>query len=268
MSANAMGIQQSADDERTVIASATNRVQPRNLGELSFELRGRGLNPFVDAATALLNLAVRIRTLSGHNDIEGLRLLVMNEVKTFEQSLSEQSYDWPNIIAARYALCAMIDEAVLSTDWGSGSSWGSQSLLSYFYNETWGGEKFYLILNRLLQEPQKHIEMIELLYVCIALGFRGKYAIMDNGEAKLDKLMDNLYDLLRRHRGEGSDQLADHLQGVRRHQHRLAHWISPKLVIVTTTILLLGGYVWLNSKVTEAVAPVKTQLETLAEASK
>ncbi len=51
------------------------------------------------------------------------------------------------MLLARYALCTALDEAVLSTPWGSGGDWGKQSLLITVHNEAWGGEKVFQLLD-------------------------------------------------------------------------------------------------------------------------
>lgn len=246
------------DDARTVIVSAR-EPQAVYLGDLSFEINGWGLNTILDAATASLNLAVRLRTLSAHPDIEGLRLLVVNEVKTFEQVLDGQDMDRPTVLAARYALCAMIDEAVLATGWGS--IWSAKSLLSQFYNETWGGEKFFMVLARLLQDPGKHRDLIEFLYICIRLGFQGKYAVIENGQAKLELLSENVREVLRRMRTEEADDLADHWHVGMHRQPRLTHWVSLRIAIALSVTSLIAGYFWLSAATAEAVAPVKSAFE-------
>jgi hypothetical protein len=78
-----LAVNRAADDDRTVVVSAHGPQAPHrsDLGSLSFDLVGNGLNPLLDAATALLNLATRVRGLPDHPDVDGLRLLVINEIK-------------------------------------------------------------------------------------------------------------------------------------------------------------------------------------------
>lgn len=254
---------EAADNDRTVLISA-DRPQLANLGDMSFDLSGSGLNPLLDAATALLSLATRVRSLPAHADVEGMRLLVVNEIKSFEQTIDALDYDRATVLAARYCLCSMVDEAVLSTEWGSGGAWSAQSLLSHFHNETWGGEKVYLILARLLQEPARHREMIELLYVCLRLGFRGKYAVIENGQAKLDVLMENVYDVLRRLRGEQPEVLSEAWSTQSRKPRRLTNWLSIRAVAIASALLLVGLFLWLDGQVSEAVQPVVSVLSTIA----
>ena len=55
---------------------------------------------------------------------------------------------------------------------------GSNNLfLTYFHNETWGGEKVYILLDKLLAEPKRYIDLLEFIYICFSLGFRGRYKI-------------------------------------------------------------------------------------------
>ena len=77
---------------------------------------------------------------------------------------------------------------VLSTPWGGESEWSHQSLLSTFHNETLGGEKFFLILERVMPDPATNLELLELMYLCLSIGFKGKYLLQASGEQQLEDL--------------------------------------------------------------------------------
>jgi type VI secretion system protein ImpK len=57
------------------------------------------------------------------------------------------------VIAARYALCTLIDENAANTPWGRSGAWAQHGLLALFHGETEGGEKFFQVLARLRREP-------------------------------------------------------------------------------------------------------------------
>ena len=90
------------------------------------------------------------------------------------------------MIAARYALCTLLDETAASTPWGGQGSWAKHSLLVLFHNEAWGGEKFFQLLSKLAENPAGNRDLLELMYACIALGFEGRYRVVQNGQAQLD----------------------------------------------------------------------------------
>ena len=58
------------------------------------------------------------------------------------------------VLAARYVLCAALDEAVLSTPWGAQSEWAQHPLLVALHREAWGGEKFFEMLDRVSTDPR------------------------------------------------------------------------------------------------------------------
>jgi len=118
-----------------------------------------------------------------HPDPAQLRNYLVEQVNLFERRARESNVSPETIIAARYALCTALDETAAKTPWGGGGQWSRHSLLVTFHNETWGGEKFYQVLARLVQDPKKHFDLIELMAVCIALGFEGRFGVVDNGRA-------------------------------------------------------------------------------------
>ena len=141
-------------------------------------LQGQGLNPLVRAANPLLDLVVPLRSLTTMPDMECLRQRLIQAVQAFETQARASQVDVETVAAARYALCTLVDETIASTPWGAGV-WGSRSLLVTFHNEAWGGEKFFMILQRLSQDLRTHIDVLELMYLCMALGLEGRYRVLD-----------------------------------------------------------------------------------------
>ncbi|MCK9337427.1 MAG: type IVB secretion system protein IcmH/DotU [Arcobacteraceae bacterium] len=97
------------------------------------------------------------------------------------------------VYIARYLLCTFLDELISTTFWGKNQEWSHNSLLVYYYKETYGGEKFFQLLNKLLVAPAENINLLEFMYICISLGFEGKYRIQAKGKMELDMIRENLY---------------------------------------------------------------------------
>ncbi|MFM2480440.1 type IVB secretion system protein IcmH/DotU [Celerinatantimonas sp. YJH-8] len=167
-----------------------------------FQLRGENINPMIDAATPLLGMAVRIRRLSFCEQVDAVYRQAVDEVKAIEVELTEAGYEHAVILAYRYVLCSFVDEAVMNTAWGADSIWAEHSLLTRFHNETWGGEKVFTILSRLIGEPTRYQQLLEFIYLCLSLGFEGRYKVMDNGHQEYQKVIRNLYQTLARLRDE------------------------------------------------------------------
>ncbi|MFO7995232.1 MAG: type IVB secretion system protein IcmH/DotU, partial [Marinobacter sp.] len=173
------------------------RVGDQGFGKEQFQLRGLEDNRLIDAATPLLGLVIRVRRLADFHGVESLYQQVVDEVAAIDRELVEQGYERPTVVAYRYVLCAFIDEAVLGTDWGAHSIWSQHSLLSRFHNETWGGEKVFAITARMEQEPARYRDMLEFIYLCLCLGFEGRYKVMTNGRDEYEQILRGLCEQIR-----------------------------------------------------------------------
>lgn len=199
-----------------------------------------GSNPLAMAANPLLNLIPQIRVMVQQPDPGQLRNYLIEQVQLFERRAREAMVPPETVIGARYALCTALDETAAKTPWGGGGAWSRHSLLVTFHNETWGGEKFFQVLARLVQDPKKYIDLIELMAVCIALGFEGRFALVDNGRTQLDTLRRRLVEIIHGARGEFSRALSLHWQGAR--SDGKAEWgLLPMWIAAGVALLLLAA---------------------------
>ena len=209
-----------------------------------------GLNPLVAAANPLLDMVPQLRATLQHPDPAGLRDALARDIKAFEARAREAGVTPETIVGARYALCTLLDEVAASTPWGSGV-WAQQSLLVMFHNEAWGGEKFFLLLSKLAQSPRENRDLLELLYVCLALGFEGRYRVIDNGRAQLDTLRERLAQILRTQRGEYERELSPQWKPAAVKRHRLFAvvplWVAFAACGLVLLAIYLGFSYWLNS---------------------
>src|SRR5258708_5005165 len=141
------------------------------------EFLSSGNNPLLQTATPLLVLAQRLRGTVAVPDVGGLRNQVIEEIRNFENRARGAGASAEDVLAARYALCSALDEAVLNTPWGAQSEWAGQTMLVVFHREAFGGEKFFLILERLMADPPRYADFMELTYACLVLGFEGRYRL-------------------------------------------------------------------------------------------
>ncbi|WP_447922551.1 DotU family type VI secretion system protein [Achromobacter aegrifaciens] len=169
-----------------------------------------GTNPLVAAANPLLDLIPQIRATAAHPSPAMLREHLLDEVRQFELRAQQAGIPNETILGARYCLCTALDEAAALTPWGGGGVWSAHSLLVTFHNETWGGEKFFQLLAKLSQNPGQHLDLLELLYYCLLLGFEGRYRVIDNGRSQLETLRQRLLRILRGARGDYPLALSPH----------------------------------------------------------
>ena len=184
-----------------------------DIGISSLPRLGR-LNPLEKASSGLLALLTRLNTSTNQADPAGLKNKIIKEIQQFQLNAQACEIDPETISSSRYVLCTVLDEAVLSTPWGNSSGWSQQSLLSLFHKEVSGGERFFDLLKSLAQNPTKNRNLLELMYLCLALGFEGRYRIIENGKDKLTSIREWLYRILQKERGIAETTLSPHWEGV------------------------------------------------------
>jgi type VI secretion system protein ImpK len=250
-----------ADDQDAldILAAADPRAKrPPELEEFV-----HGATPLLAAANPLLDLIPQLRAMPVHPDPAALREYLMAQVHLFEARAKHAGIVNETIIGARYCLCTALDETVAQTPWGGSGVWSKNSLLVTFHNEAWGGEKFFQLLSRLVQNPQQHIELLELMNACLGLGFEGRYRIVDNGRGQLETLRQRLADIIRTARGDTERALAQHWQGAaytgRRGLRLVPFWIVALLALV----LAAGIYYWFHARLATQSDPIVASIYSI-----
>lgn len=200
---------------------------------------GTGLNPLVRCASPLLVAAGQLRNSTTHPDPQGLRNRLVGEVRTFEDCARAKGLPDNSVLTARYVLCSLLDEAVLGTPWGSQSVWAEQGLLIGFHKEAWGGEKFFLALEQLLAFPSGNLHLLELLYLCLALGFKGRYA-REGGRDQLETVREHLYQTIRAQHGDLERELSPNWRGVVEQRDPLIRTLPLWVLSALAGLLLLA----------------------------
>lgn len=174
-----------------------------------------GTNKLVAAASTVLAAAIRIESDRGRTpDLDRLRGAMVDAMHGFETEALASGLDTRSLRAARYALCATVDDIVLSTPEGTASSWTQQGMTSIFHDEVVGGERFFEILEQMQKDLGHHEPVVELMYLCMSLGFIGRYRIRPRGVAELTDLRDGVYNTIRQRRGEFERELSPQWRGV------------------------------------------------------
>lgn len=197
-------------------------------------------NPLVSCASGLLAVAAELRGTPSHPDTQALLEGLVARVRGFEKCARARGLVDAVVLPARYVLCALLDESVLDTPWGSESTWGERGLLITFHNETWGGEKFFEALDRLLAYPSGNLYLLELMYLCLALGFEGRYRVREGGRAELEQVRERVYSAIRSQRGEPEPELSPHWRGVQERRDPLLHYLPLWVLVALSGVLLLA----------------------------
>lgn len=95
------------------------------------------------------------------------RLISESEDRLRKGSFSQEDYD-----LGRFAICAWVDEAILSSSWNEKGRWQGEQLQRLYYQTADAGEGFFDRLNAF--GPHQR-DVREVYYLCLAMGFMGRF---------------------------------------------------------------------------------------------
>jgi len=204
-----------------------------------------GINPLAGAASGLLSFAAQIKYEDQQQDLDLLFQNLTDQLSTFTHEAQHKNFKNTDIKTAHYLLCSLIDESIMSLPWAQ--AWSNRTLLGQFHDQTSGGEEFFRIVERYKKLPMLNVELIELIYLCLSLGFKGQYALQARGEEKMETIHKELHGLIRHVRGPVPLEVSPHWLAIRPEPSPPIHIVSGWKVLAFTLIglaLMYTGFAW------------------------
>lgn len=225
---------------------------PRLAGEAE-ALPKVGVGPLAAAAQPLLDLMARLSNAAMTAPPQGqeLRERTLRAFAQFEKDAADLGVSQEQVRAAHYILCASLDDVVLSFNWGQGSVWSVQSLVATFHQEVKSGDRFFDVLAGMQKDPGRWKDALEVCYLCLALGFQGRYRLSPRGASDLERIREGLYQLLAQVRPTWERELSPRWKGIDA-PHRGPRKGIPSWVAACVAVFALGmGYAWLANAMNE-----------------
>jgi type VI secretion system protein ImpK len=204
-------------------------------------------NDYLVFAKPILTLITQIKMSTDVPDVNKLHQQAVTEMGQYISALEAESRSTFLIDCSAYCLCAALDEAVLSKEWGTQSIWVQESLLSMFRSETLGGERFYLIAEKMCEEPRKYLGVIELIYTLLSLGFEGQY--YGPYKEQRNQVKNQLYQIISQTKGKVAKQLSPHSLDNRTIAFREKRKVKIKRILITSLIVIAILYVWYSYEI-------------------
>ncbi len=209
---------------------------------------GAAPNPLLEAARPLLRVLGEMPVQLEPDAVEQFRQLLAQEMREFQNLCDQANIRRDHMLGARYCLCTALDEAAMQTTWGKGGAtgveWITRGLATIFHEDRKGGDKVYLLIARLMSEPHEHLELLEVIYRILSVGFLGRYRYDTDGNRKHDAVRQRVYDAIMAQRGAVPPALSPHgqspVKGKRASFYDFPVWIT--VAFLSLTLLALFGY--------------------------
>ena len=140
--------------------------------------RVRASNDLIGLAAPVLELVLKMRSGAVVPSHE-VRPVVDDLLRQLEAGGVQLRCDPQHIRDVKFALVAFLDETVLSpaNDFPLRQDWERNPLQLVYFEEHLAGVKFFERLDAMLQNLEANVDVAEVYYLCLLLGFKGKYNI-------------------------------------------------------------------------------------------
>lgn len=202
-----------------------------------------GLNPLVDSAGYLFSLIGQLKNLKSYRQLDQLQKTLVAEISVFQETAKAQGYRSEYRLVSQYALCVTFDDIIANTSWGGQGQWDEYKLLTVFNLEATQQERFFLILERITKEPALYIDVMELMYICLSLGYKGSYRSTELSQHQLEKITHGLYKRICAYRGHFSRMLSPFPLKAARSEKMLkkpAYWLIFSITVGIIFLLFAG----------------------------
>ncbi|MBV9575558.1 MAG: type IVB secretion system protein IcmH/DotU [Gammaproteobacteria bacterium] len=199
-----------------------------------------GLNAIVDTASYLFSVIGELKQLQSYRRLKKLQSDLIREINHFQKAIIHHGYNVEYVAICRYIICATFDDIITHSSWGAGQ-WEHYSLLATYNQDLQHQHKFFAILERTIQDPTLYIDLMEFMYICLSMGYKGQYRGSEYNQYQLEQIINNLYKHIQAHRGSFSKILSP--MPFKSHQN-MAHlyarkkWSLSFVLILTASIIM------------------------------
>lgn len=148
--------------------------------------RSQSANDLVGFAAPVFDLILRVKAgiVQPSNN---LRPNVAALLQEFEDRAHRYRFSEKLVQVAKFALASFVDETVLTNNFPLKEEWEKYPLQLEYFGEQLAGNKFYDKLESMLRQIDVTADAVEVYYVCMLLGFKGRYAVYEH-----DKLLNTM----------------------------------------------------------------------------
>ena len=227
-------------------------------------------NLILESARPLLRILTNIPEQMTQNEVTSFRNILEDEIDIFFRIGEHLSLKREHVITARYCICTALDEAINRTSWGGGDEsglglWPKESLLSTFHKDSYGGDKLFLLTGKLSANPGEHIDVLELIYYLLELGFEGRYRHDPNGKRQLEAIQSRLLNIINSERQTNTFSLAPNWNPAPEIKKKTGWRFPARLTLLIAAIILAGQFLWYKFNLNHQAEKLSIQITNIGD---
>jgi len=195
----------------------------------------------VDIASESFILILQLRSTNDYGNAPVLKSKVHEMFDRLERNARSSGIDNEKIRFTKFALAAFLDETIISSAWDHKDEWLSEPLQIQMFDTFNAGEEFFSNLNMLRQRSGSNKEVLEIYYLCLSLGFKGKFQLQSPETLRriVDDLNMELHPEVHTTMENLSPNARPHENFVKVVNDGLPLWIYPAAAIVLSLIFYI-----------------------------
>jgi type VI secretion system protein ImpK len=135
-------------------------------------------NDLVAFAGPIFDLILRLKAGIVQPSME-LRPKIASLLQDFENRAERYRFSSKITQVAKFALASFVDETVLTNNFHLKEEWERYPLQLEYFGEQLAGNKFFEKLLAMLKQVDVTADAVEIYYVCMLLGFKGRYGVYE-----------------------------------------------------------------------------------------
>jgi type VI secretion system protein ImpK len=141
--------------------------------------------------------------------------------------------------------------------------WVTTGLASTFHKDRQGGDKVYYLVGKLMNDAKDHLDLLEVIYRILSLGFEGRFRFAPDGRRQHDAVRQRIYTEIMSQRGPVPIALSPHWKGDSRSRKQPLYDFPVWISAVVLTLILLGFYGYAKYDLTTRTAAINKQIEDI-----
>jgi len=220
---------------------------------------GEKRKTLAELASESLILILQLRATDDYGNAESLKNRIIEMFDRFEHNARNTGIDNEKVRLAKFALIAFLDETIISSSWNQKDSWLTEPLQLKIFDTFNAGEEFFNYLSELRQRSSSNKDLLEIFYLCLALGFKGKYQLQS--PENLRRVIDDLNLELHPEMYSAVDAISPNGKPketfIQTTKGGLPLWIYPAAAIIIFFIFYFIMSNSISAKASEVVEPLK-----------
>jgi len=162
----------------------------------------------------LLMLFGQLRLIPVERQAEPLAEHVADAIDKFDRALEKSGVAEEDARIAKFVLCETADDLIGNLPWPRKGAWAQHSMLLQFFHVEPNGTGFFEALNKVLASQEAHYDLLELMHVCLSLGFEGQYRGLTREDTNLERVRRDVYETLRYFKPRADEDISPRWQGL------------------------------------------------------